>query len=183
MDQNGHRLNLDSIGVVKQGGYQFTLSPRWKSILYQHESKDANLEFCLNSSHDQRENQGPFLFSKDSPGIRLEPRWRRSLPMGLLLVATFLWLAVTTWLSLASSSSRPPRFFQKPERTVLVLSLLSNGALFLLGELTSGMCEMLRWTIALRSSGVGIATFLGLSRATSNFGVINLLFSNQNVGH
>ena len=143
---------------------------------------DNHIQTCRLSSERNTIQLTPSI-TKSSRGTRLDPKWKQFLPITLLLSTTFLWLVATTWLSIVSSSSRPPTIFSRPEWTVLVLSLLSNGSLFLLGELTSGTCEILRWTIGLRSSGVGIATFLGLSRATSNFGVLSLLFSNQNVGH
>lgn len=118
-----------------------------------------------------------------SGGIPLLPKWRQYFSCWILLLLTTLWLLLTIVLSFLSSSSYPPSFLVKPEWTVLVLNLSSHVAVFLLAELNLGTCEMLRWAMSSRPSGVEFATFLGLSRGTGNLGVLSLLFSRQNAPH
>jgi hypothetical protein len=121
--------------------------------------------------------------TKRSQGIPLSPKWKQHLPNFLLLILTSSWLILTICLSFVSSSSHPPLIFTRPEWTILVLTFLSNGSVFLLGELTLATYDILRWAMSTRLSGVGITTFLGLSSATSNIGVLSLLFSSQDIQH
>jgi hypothetical protein len=150
---------------------------------YSHHSNS-----CMTINYNGYNPTVPFHDIKETPtnwsqGIPLSPKWRQHLPQHLLFILTALWLILTICLSFLSSSPNPPLIFTRPEWTVLVLTFLSNGSVFLLGELTVVTNEMLRWTMCARPSGVGIATFLGLSRATSNIGVLSLFFSNQNIQH
>src|SRR5579871_792486 len=74
-------------------------------------------------------------------------RWKRHYGSVILLLTTMLWLSLTVWLSFAtchsdSSISLPPQI------TVLLLSFLSGGSMFLLGELAVRTFEILRWTLA-----------------------------------
>jgi hypothetical protein len=48
-----------------------------------------------------------------------------------------------------------------------------------MGSLVSELNEKLRWNLASRPSGVDFPSFIGLSRATGNVGVLTLLCSNQ----
>jgi hypothetical protein len=132
---------------------------------------------------DERKSSTRWSRGISSRGIPLFPKWRHLLPNVLLLLVACAWLSLTVWLSSVSSSDHPPTIFSRPEWTVLVLSFLSNGTVFLMGELTVGTCELLRWVLISRPTGVGMATFLGLSRATSFVGVMSLFFSDQQTNH
>jgi hypothetical protein len=132
---------------------------------------------------DERKSTTRWSRGISSRGIPLFPKWKNLLPNFLLLVIACAWLTMTVWLSSVSSSDRPPTVFSRPEWTVLVLSVLSNGTVFLMRELTVGTFDQLRWVLISRPTGVGMATFLGLSRATSFFGVTNLFFSHQQTNH
>jgi hypothetical protein len=132
---------------------------------------------------DERKSTTRWSRGSSSRGIPLFPKWKHLLPNVLLLVIACAWLILTVWLSSVSSSDRPPTIFNRPEWTVLVLSVLSNGTVFLMRELTVGTFEQLRWVLISRPTGVGMATFLALSRATSFLGVTNLFLSRQQTNH
>ncbi len=101
----------------------------------------------------------------------------------IILGAATTVIGLTICLSFMSSSAHSVTIFAKTETTIFLLNIDSTISVFLITELLSGACESLRWTLASGSSGIGMATFLVLGKATGSFGVLRLLFSNQNVGH
>ena len=114
----------------------------------------------------------------------LASRWRNLRWFGLIFVVTCTWvMLLLSYAYLSSFSSIPFAFFQIPARAVLAINLGSTVAIFLLAALVNEGFEILRWRLAMRRSGIGIATFLALGRATTVGGVIRLLFSGQKVGH
>jgi hypothetical protein len=74
-------------------------------------------------------------------------------------------------------SRRPAlgKLFFPPSITVFVINVLSQGVAFLMNHLFASVFENLRWTFASQRTGARMATFLGLSGATSLLGVIRLL--------
>ena len=80
--------------------------------------------------------------------------------------------------------------FNRPERIILVLNVLSQVTVFLLAELTIAALEAVRWAFVCSPSGISAVTFLSLSRATNLMGTINLMGATgsspwkfQNDGH
>lgn len=67
--------------------------------------------------------------------------------------------------------------FDQPQRSVLALNILSQISMFLLYELTTSLLESIRWTLACSRSGTSAFTFLILSRATNNIGILSLVMS------
>jgi hypothetical protein len=63
------------------------------------------------------------------------------------------------------------------------LTILSNISVVGITELLNGALDSVRWTLAGSPYGVGLATFLALSKTTGLVGVFGLLISNQQVGH
>lgn len=118
-----------------------------------------------------------------SDGVELRKRWKQFNTLLLLFSVTFIWVVSTITYTILSSASRPVGIFSRPEQTIFALNLLANLSVFFLGELVGGALEVIRWTLASRSSGLGLATFIGLGRATSLFGVFRLFVSDQQVGH
>jgi hypothetical protein len=117
-------------------------------------------------------------------GIPLEPRWRQLIYFTLLFLITALWVTATVvYTFMSSSSKRPYTIFVSPEHTILALNIGSQISVFLLSEVVAEASDRLRWTLAARPEGVGLATFFGLGRATSLMGVVMLVFSRQRVGH
>jgi putative flippase GtrA len=74
-------------------------------------------------------------------------------------------------------SPRPAlgKLFFPPSTTVFVINVLSQGVAFLMNYLFTSAFENVRWTFASQRTGTRMATFLGLSGATSFLGVIRLL--------
>lgn len=70
-----------------------------------------------------------------------------------------------------------------PSRTLLVVTILSQGIGLLIKLLFSCVFEALRWHLVSRESGVGMSTFLGLSPATSFLGVLRLLINGGKNDH
>jgi hypothetical protein len=120
--------------------------------------------------------------SAHNDGISLEPKWKQRLIFGCFFLVTSAWIIFTIILCFRSSDSSTT-IFPTATTTVLILNILSTGSALLLRELVLGAFEILRWTLITRPQGVGVATFLAVSRATSAFGTLRLLFSNQHVGH
>lgn len=102
----------------------------------------------------------------------------------LTVVVTFIWIILlVSYAYFSSFSSIPFNNFQTPARAILAINVGSTVAVFLLAALVNEGSEILRWRLANRRNGIGIATFLALGRATSMLGVIRLLFSGQKIGH
>ena len=75
-----------------------------------------------------------------------------------------------------------PLLFQ-PSRTLLVVTIMSQLLSLLINELFISVFEALRWQLASRKSGVHVTTFLVLSKATSLFGVLRLLYAGGIADH
>lgn len=116
-------------------------------------------------------------------GIRLQPKWRQYGTSGVVFIISCIWILSVISFAFMSSSSNPVIIFPKPQTTINIINFGTSVSVFLLGELWSGAFDSLRWTLASRNSGFSMASFLGLSRATSNFGVWKLLFHDFQVGH
>lgn len=125
----------------------------------------------------------PSVSHRDSEGPVARPKWKQFMLPTLLFGAAIVVVSATIWVSFRSSAAHPMTLFNKPQNTILALSIGSTISVFLIGELLAGTYDILRWTLAARSSGIGLASFLALGRATGSYGVLRLLFSNQEVGH
>jgi hypothetical protein len=125
----------------------------------------------------------PLLTSVPFEGVVLQPKYKQYFIDVLLLIITFLVVVGTIALAFQSSSSQPRSPFSSPEKTIRALNIGSIFSVFLTGELLIITCDRLRWALAASNSGLGIASFLALSRATGLIGVLNLVFADQNVGH
>jgi len=75
-----------------------------------------------------------------------------------------------------------PLLFQ-PSRTLLVVTIMSQLLGLLINELFISVFEALRWQLASRKGGVHVTTFLGLSKATSLFGVLRILYTGGIADH
>lgn len=110
----------------------------------------------------------------------VRPKWKKFLVSWILLAASTLFFAATITLSFLSSSVNPHTIFSEPGTTITVLNVGSTISVFLVGELLLAASDNLRWTLAARTKGVGLATFLGLGNATGLLKVAALFFSNLN---
>jgi hypothetical protein len=77
--------------------------------------------------------------------------------------------------ALVSQNSPLGPLLLDPSKTVLLVSALSQSFVLLLQFLLSCVFNNLRWQLAARDSGVLVSTFLGLSRATSLWGIVMLM--------
>jgi len=117
-------------------------------------------------------------------GTLLLPKWRQYLTFCLLYILTLLVVSATIAFAFLSSSLHPFNVFPSPQQTIVALNVASNASVFLIGEVLTSACEMLRWTLAANPAGLGMASFLALGRATGLLGVMSLVISKQGgVGH
>lgn len=116
-------------------------------------------------------------------GVVLAPKWRQYFTYLAMFIVTIMVVSATICMAFLSSPPHFVKIFTRPEHTIFILNLGSTISVFLISELLVCASNNLRWVLAANPSGVGIATFLALGRATGLLGVLNLLFSNQNVGH
>lgn len=85
-------------------------------------------------------------------------------------------LFVYVYESLVSKNPTLGPLLFSPSRTLLVITILSQGLGLLIMLLFSLVFEALRWQLISRRKGIGSTTFLGLSSATPMLGIIRLLF-------
>jgi hypothetical protein len=100
----------------------------------------------------------------------------------IVLFAAFLCLFFTIFFVYNSSIQHPfstKMILAQPERSILVLNILSQITILLLGWLTCAALEAVRWARACSPTGTSTYTFLVLSSATSIFGVLRLLVSKE----
>jgi len=117
-----------------------------------------------------------------SGGIMLEPKWKQysgyMVPFGLSSVLITL---TVVWAFLSAQSK--VTIFSNPQVSIVLLGFLSTMSALVVVQCVEDACNALRWYLAIRPSGVGIATFLSLSSATGYWGVLRLFFAKQGVGH
>jgi len=120
--------------------------------------------------------------NRGSDGVMLEPKWKQysgyAVTLGLSSVLITLTVA---WAFLSSHSS--VTIFSDPQVSIVLLTFLSTMSSLLVMQCVNGACNTLRWYLAIRPSGVGLATFLSLGPTTGYLGVLRLIFSKQGVGH
>jgi hypothetical protein len=115
-------------------------------------------------------------------GDPTEPGWKKLSMFVLMYVVSTVIVIGTITFAFLSSSSHPWIIFSSPDRTITALNALTTISVFCVDELLITTCDMLRWSLAAKPTGTGMATFLALGRATSLSGILSLYFSNQNVG-
>jgi hypothetical protein len=112
--------------------------------------------------------------------IRLEPKWKQHLYYLVMLISSMGWVAFTVSYAFQSSSPQHTLFsFPHSQNSIFLLTLFANLTVFFLVQCFSGVCDKLRWTLAVRESGVDMSTFLSLSGGTTPAGLVRLLFSRK----
>jgi len=117
-------------------------------------------------------------FFKSEIGIRLQSMSRQYIWTWLIASFTASWIAFTIYFAYNCSLDQPRTtvlLFSKPQNTILMLNVLSHGAVLLLEALTSSALETVRCALACSKNGIPAYSFLGLSRANGILGVLNLL--------
>ena len=116
---------------------------------------------------------------RDISGIKLpttlrQLRWGLALCLGMIPVSILLFLYV--YAALVSDNPPLGPLLFSPSRTLLVITILSQGLAILYRILFGTVLDALRWHFAAREKGVSTTTFLGLSPATSSLGAVKLLY-------
>lgn len=109
------------------------------------------------------------------PSAFRQLRSQLMLCFGMIPLSILLFLYVYASLVVNNPPLGPLLF--SPSRTILVVTILSQGIAILLRMLFSCVFESLRWHFASRNNGIAATTFLGLSPATSSLGVMKLLYA------
>ena len=104
--------------------------------------------------------------------------------LAAITVATITVICMTVTIFFAYNCSQehprlPGLVAKTPQRTIVILNVLSQLTLFVLAELTTLTMEATRWALACRRSGTSALTFAALSQATSLMGVLYLAFGNS----
>lgn len=110
-------------------------------------------------------------------GTRLQSSARQLYLDWGLATGTVIWCLITAIYAYNATSERPRLHivFTDTRWTLAFVSAFSQISMFLVGELVQATFERARWTLASRSKGLLLTNFLGMSRATSLFGVLGLL--------
>lgn len=183
-DSNGQRENISVVATCDSGPQRSDIRQVQSSVFDSNGlHSDPELSSTFRNPSELRFDLPHRSTPSDTVGVVLDPKYRQYLLHCVLFLASLIWVAATICYAFLSSSQYPRAVFSKPENTVLVLNIASTVSVFLLGALVIAACDNLRWSLATAPPGVGFATFLGLSRATSLYGVLILLMSNQGVGH
>jgi len=115
-----------------------------------------------------------------SRGVRLQSMLRQLLWTWILTLCAIIWISFTVFFAFNCSLQVPMSSWlisPNPEVTLFILSILAHGTVLFLKSITSEAFEAIRWTFASSSKGIMFSSFLGLSRATSIFGVLKLFAS------
>src|SRR2546423_757004 len=145
-----------------------------------------NSYFQLSQNTHDKDPPSPttstFKYHLDHAGVKLESAFRQYFLTWVLALFTLGWMIFTIYFAYNCSISNPltpSLIFSKPERTILLLNILSQFTIFLLAELTLSVFEALRWAFASSPHGINVFSFVGLSRATSLLGILSLLIRNR----
>jgi hypothetical protein len=114
----------------------------------------------------------------DRVSLRLRSPFRQFFWTWALTIVSIIWVVFTVYFAYNCTMDKPlstTLVFSRPDNTILALNILSHGTILLLRELTSSVFEAVRWAFASSKDGISAFSFLGLSRATSPLGVLNLM--------
>jgi hypothetical protein len=94
-----------------------------------------------------------------------------------IILADLVVLGISIYAYETLVNSNPPQalLYLGPGGTIFIINVLSQILGTLIKQLFSSKLDVLRWHFASNTSGVPLATFLGLSPATSYFGVLGLV--------
>ena len=115
----------------------------------------------------------------DPPGTRLDSTFRQFLWTWIVSLIAVAWVGFTICFAYNCTLVNPflpSLLFSNPKYTLLMLNILSHGTIILLKDLTSSAFEAVRWAFASSKKGVSASSFIGLSRATSALGILDLVF-------
>lgn len=141
------------------------------------ESIQASMELPRQSGTPKNEQQfGTILRSKAR-----QLRWDLVFCLGMVPVSILLFLYV--YAALISDNPHLGPLLFSPSRTLLIVTILSQGLAIIFRILFNNVFDKLRWHFASREKGVAATTFLGLSPAASSLAVVRLLYETGICGH
>lgn len=144
--------------------------PETETPLEGNTSKEVKLTTVTPLHQQQTSASGTVL-----PTAFRQLRWDLVLSLGMIPLSILLFLYL--YATLVSNTPPLGPLLFSPSRTLLVVTILSQGLGIIFRVLFSSVFDALRWHFASREKGVSITVFLGLSPATSSLGVIKLLYS------
>ena len=103
----------------------------------------------------------------------------------LAAIITTVCLTATIFFAYNSSLDHPiltSLVAKSPQRTILILNIMSQVTLFFLAELTKLVLEATRWALACSENGTSALTFLALGQATGLLGALYLSFGPGDIG-
>jgi hypothetical protein len=143
---------------------------------------------CSPQPEDTAQPHGPPQLARNSgrhgtllPSAFQQLRWDLLLCFGMIPLSILLFLYV--YAALVSDNPPLGPLLFSPSRTLLVITILSQGLAILFRMLFNSVFEALRWHFVSRKKGVSATTFLGLSPATSSLGVLKLLYLTKICNH
>jgi hypothetical protein len=111
-------------------------------------------------------------------GIPIPGKWHQLLSLRIFCWTAIPGSAILFWYLYQSLVSEEPHLgplLLSPSRTLLVVTILSQGTALLLTAYFASVFDRLRWRFVATGDGVSIVTFISLSSATSLIGIIKLL--------
>jgi len=156
--------------------------PRTSFLSYRSDGSDAT-NLIERSTPLQSPNNRPASFKSqlqfdNGDGVVLRSPTRNFIWTWILTIVSTVWVLFTVYFAYNCTLEKPLStwlIFPGPDNTILTLNVLSHGTIFLLRELASSVFEAVRWAFASSKEGISAFSFLGMSRATSPLGVLNLM--------
>jgi hypothetical protein len=108
----------------------------------------------------------------------LKGKFRQYQTVWLLGLVALTWSSFTMFFAFNISRIQPPvpsLVLPTPQLAILAVNIFSHITIFLLGELVISVFEACRWSLASSSLGISAFSFIIMSRATSNLGVLRLV--------
>jgi len=107
----------------------------------------------------------------------LESKFKQHYATWLLVFFAASSLAISTWIICVTFISRkqvPSYLRLSQDHTVTLVNVLTHFVTYLVWQLVDSAFEALRWSIASRTKGILITSFLAMSRANGLLGILDL---------
>jgi hypothetical protein len=111
-------------------------------------------------------------------------RVRSLMAVYIFAIVTVISISSTIFFAYNSSLESPylaALVAKSPERTILILNIMSQLSLHFLAELTTLVLDATRWALAYSSNGTSALTFLILSQATGLLDAVYLAFGSDKI--
>jgi hypothetical protein len=111
------------------------------------------------------------------------PRVYNNVSELMLALVTCATVGFTIYFAYNSSLAipqSPSLIFSRPQNTIVALNILAQVSMMLLGQLTNGSFDRLRWGLASTRTGVPALSFFALASSTTYTGVLMMLYHGLN---